>query len=59
MAPRKYIILRVADAYTWHTPTSPTLRRKGAGKGKEMAVEGDGDVEMLDGDENLKKFNFA
>jgi len=29
------------------TPTSPSLRRKGKGK----AVKGDGDVEMLDGDE--------
>jgi len=35
------------------------LRRKGAGKGKENAVEGDGDVEMLDEDENLRKFDFA
>ena len=31
-------------------PTSPTLRKKGKGK----AVEGDGDVEMLDGDEDLR-----
>jgi hypothetical protein len=31
------------------TPTSPSLRRKGKGK----AVEDDGDVEMLDGDEDL------
>lgn len=42
-----------------HTPTSPNLRWKGAGKGKVMPVEGDGDVGMLDGDENLRKFDFA
>jgi hypothetical protein len=36
-----------------HRPTSPNLRRKGTGKGKEKAVEGDGDVEMLDGDEGV------
>jgi hypothetical protein len=33
-----------------HRPTSPKLRRKGTGEWKEMAVKGDGDVEMLDGD---------
>ena len=36
-----------------HRPTSPNLRRKGAGKGKEKAGEGDGDVKMLDGDEGM------
>jgi hypothetical protein len=35
------------------TPTlmSPSLRRKGKGK----AVQGNGDVEMLDGDEDLRE----
>ena len=36
-----------------HRPTSPNLRRKGTGKGQEKAVEGVGDVEMLDGDEGM------
>ena len=42
-----------------HRPISPKLR-KGTGKGKEMAVEGDGDVEIPDRDENqLRKIDFA
>ena len=43
-----------------HTRASPNLRRKAAGKGEEIATEGDGDVEMLCGDENqLRKIDFT